>query len=137
MKIQQKVYSDIVDAMKSSIKESGGIIGSKGNIITVFEFDRTCTVGEYIPDTFKLNAIIKKWYQNDILFAGLVHSHYSNKYLSYADIEYAKNIITSNSLDRIIMLVYVHENNKLYAYKISAHKKEVLMEKENIDVSNK
>ena len=66
-------------------------------------------------------------------FVGLVHSHKSKKNLSYADIEYAKNIILSNHLDWIYMVIFVHENNKLYAYRINM-KEELYVNEEEINV---
>ncbi len=121
MRIYKKVYLDIINTLKANRVEAGGIIGSKDSQIVAFYFDRTCTVGEYVPDVVKLNIIIKKWYESGIEFAGIIHSHMDSKRLSYSDIEYARTIIKNNNLDSIYMLIFTNYDNAVIAYKISMY----------------
>lgn len=137
MRIYKKVYLDIINTLKANRVESGGIIGSKDSQIVAFDFDRACTVGEYVPDVVKLNIIIKKWYESGIEFAGIIHSHMDSKRLSYSDIDYARNIIISNNLKWIYMPIYVNENKELYVYKVSVDNNNTFVEEEYIDVRSK
>ena len=73
---------------------------------------------EYIPNVLYLNKIIECWFSLSISFCGIVHSHLDSDDLSYADIEYAKKIITNNDLDSIIMGIYNLRMNKILMYKV-------------------
>lgn len=121
MRIHKNVYLDIIKTLKDGKVEAGGIIGSKDGQIVEFDFDRACTVGEYVPDIIKLNGIIKKWYESGIEFAGIIHSHMDSKKLSYSDIEYARAIIKNNNLDHIYMLIFTMNDNAVIAYKVSLY----------------
>ena len=120
-----EVLRDIIDKITHSFEnrrnESGGILGGKKNIITEFCFDRECTKYEYIPDIINVNKIIEEWNKQDIDFMGFVHSHKDNCNLSYADIEYARKIISVNNVKYIHMFLYVNKNNEIIDYIVNMY----------------
>ena len=107
--ISKECNEAIVSAMASLPPEVGGILGTKTEgIITAFSFDkgRDNSTEFYIPDVTILNQVIRSWKQNDIKFAGMIHSHLrGRKQLSASDVEYAKKIMRSMSIDKLYMLI--------------------------------
>ncbi len=114
------IKSSVIELINNSIgknkNESGGIIGSKDNVITDYIYDRECKKDEYIPNVIWLNREIKKWGNYGVRFEGMIHSHNSNEKLSYADIEYARKIIRMNEIKKIHMFLYILTEKKLIDY---------------------
>ena len=71
----------------------------KKGCVCRFYADRHTSLTEYHPDIEVLNRVISKWWREQIVFAGIVHSH-PNGYsgLSASDMAYAKAIREANSL---------------------------------------
>lgn len=118
MIIKKEVVNLIEKSIGKNKIESGGILGGVGETITQFSYDRACSENEYIPDIINLNKVIKSWWNNGICFKGIVHSHKCNTKLSFADIEYALDIIKHNDLKCVYMLLYVIMERSFYAYTI-------------------
>ncbi len=100
MKVLNKVVIELLSLPKAP-PERGGIIGGKNGVITEFFLDETVgstSEATYEPNTDILNDVIANWFDNDIEFYGMVHSHPKNeRELSNGDIEYIEEIM-SNSL---------------------------------------
>lgn len=101
-------------AEKIRLPEQGGILGADGNgTVRYFHFDSggTSLPNEYLPDTAALNKVLAEWYENNIRFVGLIHSHPTDKStLSAADISYARQICRICGMDDVLMLLYLPEN---------------------------
>ena len=66
---------------------------------------------EYCPNVYLLNQMINEnWKQNNIEFAGFVHSHLNNIEISQQDIKYAKSILLTNKFMTYIILGIVNLN---------------------------
>lgn len=95
MKIIRSVYKKILNTVGNAPIESGGIIGMKNNTVCAFVFDAEGHgYDRYAPSLNTLNKVIEEWFKNDIIFAGIVHSHHNGlNILSKGDREYAKSIL--------------------------------------------
>lgn len=122
--LKYQLHSIVIDNIKKSLHlpEMGGILGLDENCtVTRFHYDSTGTTTEthYIPDVVKLNKVIQDWATEGIAFAGFVHSHPKNaQTLSSCDVDYAKKIKSRCSLNEILMLIYIPEEEKLLQYVI-------------------
>lgn len=98
MKITKQVLDDMIHTIGSIEAETGGILGSKNNIICSFYFDKNAFRyhQKYCPDIDDFNLKLAEWGRDGILFAGIAHSH-PNGYiqLSYADRESIRSIVKS------------------------------------------
>ena len=112
--IQKSILDEIKNTIGITTMESGGIIGAKDNVICAYYFDdkNIGNISEYIPDTEKLNSIIRAWGNIGIHFIGIVHSH-ANAYdkPSLGDKIYADNLIKENSfLERVLFPIVTKTN---------------------------
>ena len=97
--IKKDVYYEICCLLKEHHYESGGIIGMKNDEVAKFQFDSFASkkLFEYYPNTDFLEKIINEsWSQNEVSFAGIVHSHLHNDNISQQDILYSRRIIEAN-----------------------------------------
>lgn len=104
MKITKANYNKIIESCSTTLSETGGIIGGKNNIVTVFEFDKgtaSSSRNYYYPNIERLNACIKYWQKEDIQFYGIVHSHLQEdeKELSNGDRQYINQIMLAMPKD--------------------------------------
>ena len=114
------IYKNVVNKIFSSVKqykyETGGIIGvNKNGEIVEFQFDNyhSPNLFEYSPNICFLNRVInEKWKQQNIEFAGFVHSHLNNSEISQQDIEYAREVLSVNKCVNGIILGIVMLNEK-------------------------
>ncbi len=97
MLIKKKLHDLLVESCPSTPPETGGIIGGRNNIITVYELDKlsgNCSYSSYRPNINYLNDIIREWERNKIEFYGIFHSHYlGGNVLSNPDKEYIQQIM--------------------------------------------
>ena len=128
------IYNSIVSTIGIYNSESGGILGSKEDIITHYVFDRVCHEQEYIPRVEFLNNEIRSWNEKGVNYIGLIHSHKSRRTLSYADIEYARNIINLNNIPQIHMFLFVLDTKELIDYIV--YENDVCIEEINIIKEN-
>lgn len=97
MRISEKVHHDICAELHTVPPEKGGILGAKGEVISIFYLDCVDAQSEryaYVPDIGELNAVIAQWIKTGIRFVGMFHSHpYPQTGLSIADKEYIVKIM--------------------------------------------
>ena len=100
LKIKKNVYYSLLNDTPPAPPETGGIIGSMDGVVICHFADIRDVSNKfyrYYPDTEKLNKIISIWDKYSIDFMGIYHSHpLGYDELSYADIQYIKNIMNSN-----------------------------------------
>ncbi|MBR1568231.1 MAG: hypothetical protein IJ648_04645 [Lachnospiraceae bacterium] len=101
-------------------RETGGIIGTTMEDIDIYEYDKGIESKSdvYVPDTQYLNRCLNDWNQRSIRLIGIIHSHKIMEQLSYADIQFAYNIMSCNQLDELIMAILVLSVSELLIYKI-------------------
>ena len=124
MVINKRIIGDITSSIGLCKVESGGILGRKKDtkMIDYYIFDHAEKENEYIPDVEKLNKALLEWANESIDFVGVIHSHQNSSQmkLSYADVEFARNILSQNrNLDSIYMLLYILKTGKLVSYNVS------------------
>ena len=116
------IENSVLDEIKQSLirPEMGGILGINSNrVVTKFYHDSTgiTTKTHYIPDVQRLNSILRQWAAEEIRFIGFVHSHPKGKEkLSSCDLSYAKEIKEKCSLSKILMLLYIPNEEKFIQY---------------------
>lgn len=117
MKIKSNTYSQIISFFNDSNKEQGGILGvNDQDVICAFYGDKTgsCTNDTYEPDIDTLNRVILEWYNKNIYFIGLIHSHIGGcTKLSKTDINYALEIYNVMESDAIIFPIVIKRNNSV------------------------
>lgn len=99
MKITQKAFKEILATIGATEPETGGILGSKNNIVCRFYFDKNavCLQGKYSPSVDDINQKLSEWQEDDIDFAGIIHSHPNNcNQLSFSDEESVTAIFEGN-----------------------------------------
>lgn len=104
MKIKKEIYESIVNYPEEMPPEMGGIIGSTDHaVIDTFIGDpgRKGECGcSYTPNTPFLNRMIHQWIQDNILFCGIVHTHFFDvRTLSSGDKEYIYRILEAMPAD--------------------------------------
>ena len=95
--IKDTIYYQIMCNTPSVPPESGGILGSVNDIITNYIPDSGLhdgNIGKYIPSIPYLNEQIRLWYDQNIKFCGIYHTHFEGDIkLSGGDILYINNIL--------------------------------------------
>lgn len=121
------LYKEITETLSKIPPEAGGILGRKDDRITCFYYDEKGSRSEkrYTPDIDTLNQQIWTWQANDIAFAGIVHSHWTNEQLSAQDLRYARQVVHAFGYP-ICMGVYVYTTKKLYMYRVSEDAVEIM-----------
>lgn len=77
MKINKKLFNEIINIFEFSPYESGGFLGGcDDTVIKVIYDNEDFRFAEYKPNNKLLNDILKEWYENDIEFLGIFHTHY-------------------------------------------------------------
>lgn len=102
MKISKDLLYCIINNVPIQKNETGGLLGADiGGIIVQTVLDRGITANQnskysYYPNLQIFNNYIQVWAKMGICFAGIFHTHYSNKaVLSDEDINYIKKIFSS------------------------------------------
>lgn len=140
MVIKKKIYNSILLNVPENPPETGGIIGCKNGIVSYVSFDegikgdRQCC---YIPDTDKLNLIIKDWESHDIEFAGIFHVHFWKvDTLSNADYKYIQNIMDSmpEKVKKLYFPLVVLPEKKIISYVAHRENDDISLKKEKIYV---
>lgn len=76
MKVSRAVLREMRAAFLGRATESGGILGALDGIVCRFAFDEgQADAAEYIPDTDRLNSVLRAWCREGIVFSGMVHTH--------------------------------------------------------------
>lgn len=107
---KQSFADGVEDKIKNQLNrydyETGVYIGAKAGMISYFFFDEGVRQADklmYVPNITKINSELKRWYDEGVGFIGFIHSHIDNDILSYADLNFAKNILVSNGINEIYM----------------------------------
>lgn len=140
MKIRQEVFDKISAVANSMNLEIGGILGSSENgIVTDMIADLPDNaVGckfDYSPNIDFLNAQIENWSENNIVFLGLFHTHFSgSKNLSDADVEYIKAIMNASKgiVEYLYFPLFTLPNNELTVYKAYFNDADISVDKDEL-----
>lgn len=134
IKILKEIYYKILFDTPALPPESGGIIGGKNNIISLFYADLgvKSNENEYCPDISKLNSIISQWSNQGIEFYGIYHSHYSSgTVLSINDKKYISKILINNPCNYLHFPI-VFPKDKIISYKAEFKGKEIVFSRKKI-----
>lgn len=139
MKIRRYIYFKIVNSCPAVPPESGGILGGKSDIITVFASDIGIAgngYDEYIPNTEKLNQIISDWNEIGIEFFGIYHSHFpGGEELSNADKKYIAKIMEAVAeFKNELYFPLVFPGKKIIVYKAKFDGNEVSFIKDDVNL---
>jgi hypothetical protein len=140
MKIKRNVYEEILSLQRVLPPETGGILGSKDGVIVASCFDagiQSKKMCSYIPDTDKLNSVIKQWQQKNVLFMGIYHTHFFNvDTLSNGDVEYIEKIFYSmpSVIDHLYFPLVVMPNKKIVCYVAKLVSKKLAIEKDDLEI---
>jgi len=140
MKIRKNTYLKLLNSYSPLVPpEEGGILGARNGVICEYEHDcseQTSNVAVYEPNAEFLNSIISKWEKENIVFAGMVHSHMPNEtQLSDSDKKYAQEIL--KAMPKEIQKLYfpiVLRGKELIVYSICNNSVALKMKKENIEI---
>lgn len=140
MKIRQEVFDKISAVANSMNLEIGGILGSSENgIVTDMIADLPDNaVGckfDYSPNIDFLNSQIENWSENNIVFLGLFHTHFSgSKNLSDADVEYIKAIMNASKgiVEYLYFPLFTLPNNELTVYKAYFNDADISVDKDEL-----
>lgn len=139
MKIEKNTLDKIKKSFSVAPIESGGMIGSRAadssraavdshdEVISAFCFDHGGDPEEYVPNVEMLNEKIGEWAKNGISFAGIVHSHHNDcRFLSDADIDYARAILKDTKLSSVCFPIVTYFNDEIIVtpYRIDREKVE-------------
>ena len=114
--IKESVFLSINSQIRAFHCESGGIVGFDQNgVIAAFQYDNVQSpkLYEYYPNTTFLNEVINgRWMDNEISFAGFVHSHLHNNQISPQDISYCREILNLNSFMEFVLAGIIDLSSK-------------------------
>lgn len=124
MKIHKNTLKQINDFVPDKPPEVGGILGSRENgIITDIMFDRNQLANNkmcyYAPNVDSLNQCIKEWYNSNIYFKGIFHTHFAGvKTLSEADKKYIYRIMNCmpQEIRQLYFPIFVIPERELICY---------------------
>lgn len=87
MVISKAIVAEMRACFMGRSTECGGLLGERDGAICRFVFDEgRSSIGEYVPDTDRLNRILSEWRSEGIGFAGIAHTHLGGcRSLSLAD----------------------------------------------------
>lgn len=121
MKIEAAILQRIFRQILGIPSESGGIFGSKGDIISNVEFDKGISKLKcaYEPNIDFLNEVIERWQEENIDFAGIFHTHFFGvETLSQGDIAYITAIMSAvpESINQLYFPIVLPEYHKMIPY---------------------
>lgn len=97
VRIQSEVYNSILYNTPFPSPETGGILGRLNGVVTSYISDIGVDdgrIGKYVPSIPYLNEQIRLWYDQNIMFCGIYHTHFEGDIkLSGGDILYITNIL--------------------------------------------
>ena len=122
MKILRNIYLEMLNKFPVPPPEQGGILGMKNGVICEYYHDDYSSVTDravYEPDVNVLNQIIEEWYENDIQFAGVIHSHLiGQNTLSSGDKDYIKKLFKSmpECIDELYFPIIIPETKNVISF---------------------
>ena len=122
MIISKAVADEMRECFMGRSTECGGLLGERDGRICRFAPDEGRSgIGEYIPDTDRLNRILSEWQSEGIGFAGIVHTHLGGcRSLSLADEKSIREIHYSVGSNVLYFPIVTFDEGEmiLTAYKI-------------------
>lgn len=121
IRIFKKTEQEIIRSLGSKHYESGGLLGSNNNdVIDTFFYDegRGESRTDYYPYVELWQEKLAEWETSKIIFRGIIHSHVNDEKLSERDIEMAREIIRINSLQSILMPVFLINRAEIVWYDV-------------------
>lgn len=142
MIIKENILDKISKISNSNDSEIGGILGSsKNEIITDMIEDIPVETEsfrfEYHPNISLLNKKIEEWAENNIVFSGIFHTHFSGAHmLSDVDTEYIKALMNNvrGVIDYLYFPVFTMPDNKLNVYKAYFLSDKIIIDKDELSV---
>lgn len=141
MRITKDVYEKIQSKYVMPPPEQGGIIGIKNGVVCEYYHDSFCGFTDkaiYEPAVDILNQKIEEWLENDIQFAGIVHSHVLGQdALSSGDINYIKVLFDNfpEWIDELYFPVIIPEAKQLISFIAKKEKKDVIIHRDEIHIN--
>lgn len=138
MKITRALYKEIQNKVNPFPPESGGILGSKENIIVTSVYDEGLNnekMCSYTPNVKLLNDVIAKWKEEEIIFSGIFHTHYFGvKTLSHGDQCYIEKIMRSmpDDVNELYFPIVVMPQKEIVAYKAIRDLNQILIQEDEI-----
>lgn len=138
MRINRIMYEKILNEVRGTFPEMGGILGGVEGIVTQLfldegiENEKKCS---YTPNVFKLNEIIREWDDKGIEFYGIFHTHcYGSGGLSEGDTRYMKEIMESmpKTVKKLYFPVVVFPQKEMVAYVALLEKGQLIIKEEKI-----
>ena len=123
LNIRKSVIEDIFNSFDLK-QEDGGILGVKDDVIVSFCFDKGNSEEEYVINVSKFSKTLEKWDEQDISFAGFIHSHpgKSKGEPSLQDFMYLKRFMKANELDELLFpIVYLKNEEKTIQFYLFKH----------------
>lgn len=136
MRITTKQYEEIMKMVNPIPPESGGILGSRDDMIVATFYDKgikTEKMCSYIPNVNLLNDIIAKWNEENIVFSGIFHTHYFGvRTLSCGDRNYIEKIMMSmpNEVSELYFPIIVMPQKEMIVYKAIKSENQILIQED-------
>ena len=140
MKISQNVYLKIMSSYPLPPPEQGGIMGMKNGVICEYFHDNSSDEihkAVYELDVDVLNRKIQEWSEQNIQFAGIVHSHMlGQNTLSSGDREYIKVLFNNlpEWIDELYFPIVIPESKQVLAFVIQRKEKDVIIQQDEIHI---
>lgn len=116
IKIFYSTYMQIMECFKNAPIESGGIFATDDSgIICDIYFCGCNNEKEFVISPKVFNSKIAEWYDNNIMFAWIIHSHPNGlSMLSDNDKEYAKKVLKLNPFMKGIQMgIITYESGQI------------------------
>lgn len=100
--------------------EQGCILGKKDELVDSVFFDKgNNKEGEYEPNIDILNNVLNDWFDKDIEFIGMAHSHPNGLLLmSDADEKYMRELGKINDMDKLYFLIVSYDCDSKFLVKV-------------------
>lgn len=110
--IKKEIYKRIINSF-DLINEDGGILGYQDGVIAAFFFDKGKGKDSYQINVQSFSHILDEWENNNISFAGFIHSHVDGKgEPSIYDLIYLKKFMKMNDeLDELLFPIVYRKND--------------------------
>lgn len=141
VKILQDIYYNILFDTPMPSPETGGILGCENLVITKHFQDlgvNSGRIGHYVPSITALNNQIKNWYEHNIMFCGIYHTHYEgDKQLSGGDIVYITNILRQfRSYTDSLLFPLVFPQKEIIFYRVRLQCNDIQINQEDLQIIN-
>lgn len=141
VKILNDVYYHILFDTPMLPPETGGILGSENCVITKYFQDiesDNCRMGHYVPSIAVLNKQIKIWYEQNIIFCGIYHTHYEgDNHLSGGDMVYITKILEQfRSYTDNLLFPLVFPQTEIIFYRVKLQGNDMQIIQEDLQIIN-